>query len=108
MESGLDGRNNECINGRRDVLEDVSMESGLDGRNNCDELKSTLFYCYVSMESGLDGRNNALAARIDGIAGESLNGVRPRWPEQLRMRCFSRPTTWVSMESGLDGRNNNH
>ena len=36
-----------------------------------------------------------------------LNGVRPRWPEQLILKpeLFS-GNRLVSMESGLDGRNN--
>ena len=40
----------------------------------------------VSMESGLDGRNNGVLAHGAGPEGHSLNGVRPRWPEQ----CLSR------------------
>ena len=35
-----------------------------------------------------------------------LNGVRPRWPEQLTVYRRIIPAGRVSMESGLDGRNN--
>ena len=34
MESGLDGRNNQCRCGAASGSRVVSMESGLDGRNN--------------------------------------------------------------------------
>ena len=37
----------------------------------------------VSMESGLDGRNNLIADMSKESYPKSLNGVRPRWPEQL-------------------------
>ena len=37
----------------------------------------------VSMESGLDGRNNAPSGTHPSRAAVSLNGVRPRWPEQF-------------------------
>ena len=38
----------------------------------------------VSMESGLDGRNNLPTGGDHGVGpGLGLNGVRPRWPEQL-------------------------
>ena len=38
---------------------------------------------------------------------QRLNGVRPRWPEQLNLKCFAYVReNIVSMESGLDGRNN--
>ena len=37
----------------------------------------------VSMESGLDGRNNVFGKAYQTEEGIwSLNGVRPRWPEQ--------------------------
>ena len=35
-----------------------------------------------------------------------LNGVRPRWPEQFHVRQRGGHRHSVSMESGLDGRNN--
>ena len=85
----------------------------------------------VSMESGLEGRNNILELFKDEHSSHSLNGVRPRRPEQF---CRTGPTGWpesslngvrprrpeqfdvvtevewgrldVSMESGLEGRNN--
>ena len=59
----------------------VSMESGLEGRNNSDYYVRHTNYKTVSLESGLEGRNNVgwacLATRM-----ASLNGVRPRRPEQ--------------------------
>ena len=60
----------------------------------------------VSMESGLDGRNNDEVLAHHSTFVRSLNGVRPRWPEQSpnRRSCCSHAA--VSMESGLDGRNN--
>ena len=48
-----------------------------------------------------------LMSKKENYLEYSLNGVRPRWPEQ-----FGGPPTeatkeyYVSMESGLDGRNN--
>ena len=36
----------------------------------------------VSMESGLDGRNNTASPNPLMSGSLSLNGVRPRWPEQ--------------------------
>ena len=59
------------------------------------------------MESGLDGRNNVFPTAYSSYSVPGLNGVRPRWPEQLisRIRKYD-PVGYVSMESGLDGRNN--
>ena len=37
----------------------------------------------VSMESGLDGRNNEPPTARSASMYLGLNGVRPRWPEQL-------------------------
>ena len=37
----------------------------------------------VSMESGLDGRNNSDRTGVWCTLAFCLNGVRPRWPEQL-------------------------
>ena len=37
---------------------------------------------------------------------QSLNGVRPRWPEQSALATGAIDKLDVSMESGLDGRNN--
>ena len=42
----------------------------------------------VSMESGLDGRNNLNAIGQIEEQDASLNGVRPRWPEQYKKREF--------------------
>ena len=39
---------------------------------------------YVSMESGLDGRNNMRVGGTLQALNLRLNGVRPRWPEQLK------------------------
>ena len=60
----------------------VSMESGLDGRNNLVGFAILRKAGHVSMESGLDGRNNVEARSQGKTRRESLNGVRPRWPEQ--------------------------
>ena len=61
----------------------------------------------VSMESGLDGRNNVPDPQDRRLTPHSLNGVRPRWPEQSVFLVVV-PVLGlnVSMESGLDGRNN--
>ena len=61
----------------------VSMESGLDGRNNHEPDFSGDDTNQVSMESGLDGRNNCAKGHNSSSQDTSLNGVRPRWPEQL-------------------------
>ena len=61
------------------------------------------------MESGLDGRNNLSLPRSGGStrSPRSLNGVRPRWPEQSEVNSdIGHSQISVSMESGLDGRNN--
>ena len=83
MESGLDGRNNilDTIHANASPLY-VSMESGLDGRNNPSRCRSPASTQRVSMESGLDGRNNRSAQTRRNSRPGSLNGVRPRWPEQ--------------------------
>ena len=61
----------------------------------------------VSMESGLEGRNNEGLLTGRCRLPLSLNGVRPRRPEQS---ADSPPAgldqVLVSMESGLEGRNN--
>ena len=68
---------------------EVSMESGLDGRNNQPALLLGIGARKdVSMESGLDGRNNRTGIPSTRRPWSSLNGVRPRWPEQYR---FDRP-----------------
>ena len=84
------------------------MESGLEGRNN--QKKSVTVgttHLPVSMESGLEGRNND-SIRISAVTLVfSLNGVRPRRPEQwIGERGWYEQVTPVSMESGLEGRNN--
>ena len=43
----------------------------------------------VSMESGLDGRNNSLSRFSECPGSGSLNGVRPRWPEQFVLGVFA-------------------
>ena len=59
------------------------MESGLDGRNNVvGRDSSKIRHLVVSMESGLDGRNNRIMGLSSSRRSTSLNGVRPRWPEQ--------------------------
>ena len=59
------------------------------------------------MESGLEGRNNAMRVSSTELKWSSLNGVRPRRPEQCRpARVVAQPERPVSMESGLEGRNN--
>ena len=40
---------------------------------------------YVSMKSGLDGRNNQVNGFMCEEDVDSLNEVRPRWPEQYVM-----------------------
>ena len=88
-------------------LNPVSMESGLDGRNNLyDRMTKRLDIVLVSMESGLDGRNNWLRLWRLLYRTWSLNGVRPRWPEQCDFGETDVSNHTVSMESGLDGRNN--
>ena len=54
-----------------------------------------------------------MAGTIHGVSQDAitstggLNGVRPRWPEQLQGGCIPADCgSFVSMESGLDGRNN--
>ena len=61
----------------------VSMESGLDGRNNYPSNSAHRYFSRVSMESGLDGRNNSTCHQTHKPTNQRLNGVRPRWPEQL-------------------------
>ena len=61
----------------------------------------------VSMESGLEGRNNTHNLLKGKAVVRSLNGVRPRRPEQCHGSARPlRGTPLVSMESGLEGRNN--
>ena len=72
---------------RRAVLDSdvyVSMESGLEDRNNVNFAAEPAEFEDVSMESGLEDRNNARSRGILNTAILwSLNGVRPRRPEQL-------------------------
>ena len=86
----------------------VSMESGLEDRNNpyMGPVRKSLRA--VSMESGLEDRNNAQPLHVRVHAhSSSLNGVRPRRPEQCpRTRTRRRRVPDVSMESGLEDRNN--
>ena len=107
MESGLEGRNNCVVCGFPARGRRVSMESGLEGRNNANPPTMTNTASKVSMDSGLEGRNNALITRRPSTGTSSLNGVRPRRPEQCLHRRHP-PVTHplVSMESGLEGRNN--
>ena len=60
------------------------------------------------MESGLEGRNNkSPLGSSPECSSLSLNGVRPRRPEQLdAIICALGNKNVVSMESGLEGRNN--
>ena len=59
------------------------------------------------MESGLRGRNNASHHYGHQHYGRSLNGVRPKRPEQFLFRKIRMLIqNSVSMESGLRGRNN--
>ena len=59
MESGLEGRNNNCNVQIAAAEIYVSMESGLEGRNNGrDTEEDCQVVRDVSMESGLEGRNN--------------------------------------------------
>ena len=84
MESGLEDRNNVPVNGTLAITADqVSMESGLEDRNN---LARCAYHHHqgggVSMESGLEDRNNAKIVMDFFRGSKSLNGVRPRRPEQ--------------------------
>ena len=82
MESGLEDRNNTAHTSSR--LDDlaVSMESGLEDRNNVLGLQQAVEPAEVSMESGLEDRNNPKRSAARGGSWPSLNGVRPRRPEQ--------------------------
>ena len=87
--SGLNGvrprRPEQCQHRGRlhDGRHDVSMESGLEGRNNA-PLRGICVVRpqIVSMESGLEGRNNLQHVVPVWQRLRSLNGVRPRRPEQ--------------------------
>ena len=58
------------------------------------------------MESGLEDRNNSQMG-VSTPSRTSLNGVRPRRPEQSEVRDLkSQLYLNVSMESGLEDRNN--
>ena len=58
------------------------MESGLEDRNNItNEFRKTAIID-VSMESGLEDRNNFKKREFHWYDYSSLNGVRPRRPEQ--------------------------
>ena len=58
------------------------------------------------MESGLEDRNNAAESSDVSYTEHSLNGVRPRRPEQSRAGRDPASCGPVSMESGLEDRNN--
>ena len=60
----------------------VSMESGLEDRNNFVRDLWYAGYLEVSMESGLEDRNNIKKDVEETKKAISLNGVRPRRPEQ--------------------------
>ena len=60
------------------------MESGLEDRNNIATLCYTAKNIFVSMESGLEDRNNFGGYRHAANPYRSLNGVRPRRPEQSK------------------------
>ena len=62
------------------------MKSGLEGRNNTPGKPGrNTMTTPVSMKSGLEGRNNLRALHEPDPAGDSLNEVRPRRPEQLML-----------------------
>ena len=85
MESGLEGRNNYADATEKITQLNVSMESGLEGRNNRVGCWGQTEHGAVSMESGLEGRNNpARTPPTCASCAFSLNGVRPRRPEQFR------------------------
>ena len=58
------------------------------------------------MESGLEDRNNRLLCLSPQERQASLNGVRPRRPEQSEHESKADAPQQVSMESGLEDRNN--
>ena len=58
------------------------MESGLEDRNNQSLPIQDGARPLVSMESGLEDRNNAPEGSFLRVGTPSLNGVRPRRPEQ--------------------------
>ena len=59
------------------------------------------------MESGLEDRNNFVVGGYRPPDGKSLNGVRPRRPEQCEEPADEGyRELLVSMESGLEDRNN--
>ena len=59
------------------------------------------------MESGLEDRNNKGDGENDDTEAISLNGVRPRRPEQYHaVQAGVLGEVLVSMESGLEDRNN--
>ena len=83
------------------------MESGLEDRNNCCERGAATLPSKVSMESGLEDRNNLKTPNAKWSPTASLNGVRPRRPEQsVAGTSLGRTVYQVSMESGLEDRNN--
>ena len=107
MESGLEDRNNVMTSGIIGAAsQGVSMESGLEDRNNQHVDTALARYLGVSMESGLEDRNNQPFSQMGVSTPSSLNGVRPRRPEQSRSERPQIHTTHVSMESGLEDRNN--
>ena len=66
------------------------MESGLEDRNNLKAIGKTSTELSVSMESGLEDRNN-FKPYIDKWMAVSLNGVRPRRPEQCILSLPKNP-----------------
>ena len=83
------------------------MESGLEDRNNWTAPAWARADLLVSMESGLEDRNNWKAERRASRTATSLNGVRPRRPEQSALSASrASAAIAVSMESGLEDRNN--
>ena len=96
MESGLEDRNNPAVAERGvTVTAFVSMESGLEDRNNCPYQNGLHAEVLVSMESGLEDRNNSGHCGLADSPDPSLNGVRPRRPEQSGSRLApATPGTW--------------
>ena len=84
------------------------MESGLEGRNNRIRDRGPS-RCKRSLNGVRPRRpeQSAYARAVTIRAAQSLNGVRPRRPEQLGAhRRTAASLDDVSMESGLEGRNN--
>ena len=85
---------------RMKVLEGrVSMESGLEDRNNTAGTAGRPPARRVSMESGLEDRNNLCGLVQSGPQTLSLNGVRPRRPEQSGPEAYQSTTQGLSQWS---------